>query len=354
MNMINLKRIGAFLTAGKLWEKPLKQFNRQEIQRLAEAFVEAQEDEPRQGLETTLHQRPGRAGYSVFGAGKVPLVGWWTGYPADVERTRGAGGHRRQIYTKRLPGRNTKTMMDFNSKSQLSDRINRLIDRALEAERQNEKPRAYLGGSRLGVECERALQFEFFNTQKDEGKDFPGRVLRIFARGLWVEDALIRWMRQAGFDLKTEGKDGKQFGFTTLGGLIKGHCDGVLVGGPADFGPYPRLWECKGIQEKDWKALTREKVKKKYPVYYGQMQVYMSYLKLTDNPALFSAVNMNTMEIYWESVPFVPQAAQDLSDKGVRIIQACQARELLPRISQDPTFFKCKWCSWADRCFSTQ
>ena len=48
--------------------------------------------------------------------------------------------------------------------------------KALEAERAVVPPRAYLGGSRLGHPCERALQFEFAGAPKDEGAGFnaPG------------------------------------------------------------------------------------------------------------------------------------------------------------------------------------
>ena len=246
----------------------------------------------------------------------------------------------------------TRTFLDFNSSSQISELVNSHIDKSLEVENKKEKSRTYLGGSRLGVECERALQFEFLNAPKDEGKGFPGRVLRIFARGHWIEDAMTGWLRQAGFMLKTHGRDGEQFGFETMGGKIQGHLDGVFVGGPAQFAPYPRLWECKGIQEKDWKALVREKLKKKYPVYYGQIQTYMAFMRLTENPALFSAINMNTMEIYWEEISFCAKDAQALSDKGARVVSASLHGELLPRMSEDPSFFKCKWCSWAERCFS--
>jgi len=239
--------------------------------------------------------------------------------------------------------------LDFNSKTQTSDRVNLLINTVLEKENQAQPSRNYLGGSRLGVECERSLQYEYFNTPKDEGKDFPGRILDIFSRGHWAEDLTIKNIRKAGFILKTEQSNGKQFGFSVLDGKIKGHCDGVFVGGP-DIFKYPALWECKCVQEKDWKVCKKDGVKKKYPVYYAQMQVYMAYFKLTDNPAIFTAINANNMERYWELVPFNGPAAQELSDKGVRIIKACEAGEQLPKISNDPTFFKCKWCSWSERC----
>lgn len=78
----------------------------------------------------------------------------------------------------------------------------------------------------------------------------------------------------------------------------------------------------------------------------------MEKFKLTANPALFSAVNADTMELYWEAVPFNPGALALLNAKAARILQSCLAGELLPRLSQDPSFFKCKWCSYTKRCFS--
>lgn len=243
-------------------------------------------------------------------------------------------------------------MIDLSSKRKISPALNALIDQALEVERDQEPKRDYLGGSRLGVECERALQFEYFNAPKDEGKDFNGRILRVFERGHWVESAVIRWLRLAGVTILTEDGNGKQFEFSLFDGLMKGHCDGIITDGPKIFGPFPRLWENKGLQEKDWKALVKRGLQYEKEVYYAQCQVYMDRFKLTENPALFSAVNMNTMEIYWESVPFCQRVMDGLGHKAVRVLRACLAGELLPRLSQDPNFYLCKWCSWAQRCFS--
>lgn len=240
-------------------------------------------------------------------------------------------------------------MIDFNSKSLFSDRINHYIDTALEIEDSLQPGREYLGGSRLGVECERALQYEFLKVPVDDGKHFPGRVLRIFARGHWVESAMTSWLRNAGFGLVTAKKDGGQFGFKD--GKLAGHCDGIFVSGPAEFGPWPRLWECKGIGEKYFKQVSEDRLKKTFPVYYAQIQVYMKKFMMTANPALFCAINANTMEIYWEPVPFVPDFEESLEAKAARIFQACEAGELLPRTWQDPDFFKCRFCNWRETCW---
>ena len=52
-------------------------------------------------------------------------------------------------------------MLDYNHRSGIAERINAAVDTALEAERASTPPRDYLGASRLGQSCERALQFEF-------------------------------------------------------------------------------------------------------------------------------------------------------------------------------------------------
>ncbi len=94
------------------------------------------------------------------------------------------------------------------------------------------------------------------------------------------------------------------------------------------------------------------------PAMMHQVAVYQAYMEATvpgisQNPALFTAINKDTSEIYHELVPFDGGLAQKMSDKGVRIIQATEAGELLPRIAQSADFFECKFCDWSDRCWRT-
>ena len=245
-------------------------------------------------------------------------------------------------------------MIDLSSKRMISPKLNALIDAALELERDQQEKRTYLGGSRVGVECDRQLQFEFFNTPKDPGKDFDGRILRVFERGHWAEAAMVRWMRLAGVEILTHAPNGEQFGFSEHNGLFQGHCDGIITGGPAEFGPFPRLWENKGVKASKWTGCVKDGLKSYYPVYYAQMIIYMDRFNLQENPALFSTVNADTMEIYWEPVTFAPMALEQLDAKAKRVLQSCLAGELLPRIRQDPNYFSCKWCSFNKRCFSVE
>ncbi|MBF0423266.1 MAG: hypothetical protein HQL73_09770, partial [Magnetococcales bacterium] len=130
-------------------------------------------------------------------------------------------------------------MLDFNHQAGgIAPTINYLIDTVLETEDRTKEPRSYLGASRLGVSCERALQFEYAHAPKDTGRDFSGQLLRIFAAGHLFENLASKWLRMAGFELfTTKGNrpNGEQFGFEAARGRIQGHVDGILTAGPDGF-----------------------------------------------------------------------------------------------------------------------
>ena len=251
-------------------------------------------------------------------------------------------------------------MLDYNHRPGIAERVNAAIDAALIAEREATPPRTYLGASRLGHACERALQFEFAGAPKDEGADFAGQTLRIFEIGHQLEDLAIRWLRAAGIDLYTRKgnrPDGEQFGFSVAGGRIRGHVDGIVAAAPAPLGlGVPALWECKTMNAKNWRACVKDGVAVAKPVYAAQIALYQAYMEgtvsgISANPALFTAINKDTAELHHELVPFDAGLAQRMSDRGVRILQATDAGELLPRIATNRDFFECRFCPWAARCW---
>ena len=244
-------------------------------------------------------------------------------------------------------------MMDFNSGASLSGQISALIDSGLQQARAGQTKRLYLGASRLGVACERQLQFEYAQAPVDYGRDFQGRILRIFERGHVNEECMVGWLRDAGFDLRTHKADGEQFGFSVADGRLQGHIDGVFVGGPEGFA-YPALWENKCLGSKSWRDLEKNRLAISKPVYAAQVALYQAYLELHEHPAIFTAVNADTMEIYVELVPFDAALAQRMSDRAVKVITATEAAELLPRAFADQTHFECRMCAWQDRCWRTQ
>lgn len=250
-------------------------------------------------------------------------------------------------------------MLDFNHRPTITETVNAAIDAALTAENAARVPRDYLGGSRIGHPCERALQFEFAGAPKDDGADFNGKTLRIFAIGHALEDLAVQWLRAAGFDLYTRKgnrPDGEQFGFSVARGRIRGHVDGVIAAATLPFS-VPALWECKTMNAKNWKETVTKGVTVAKPVYAAQIALYQAYMDaaipgVATNPALFTTINKDTAELHHELVPFDPELAQRMSDRAVRILQATDAGELLPRIARDRDFFECRMCPWATRCWS--
>ena len=227
--------------------------------------------------------------------------------------------------------------------------INTLIDQALVAANRRQRPRDYLGASRIGEPCSRKLVYEFTHTPPDPGKEFTGGTLRIFAAGHQFEDLSIRWLRAAGFDLRTHDVSGGQFGFETANGRIKGHIDGVIVGGPDVGVTWPALWEHKALKASSWNDTVKHGVRASKPVYFAQMQIYMAYMDLP--VALFTILNKDTQALHHELVSFDAAAAQMLSDKAVDVIRAADAGELPPRIAANSDFYLCRWCAYARRCW---
>ena len=231
----------------------------------------------------------------------------------------------------------------------VTTRINVLIDDALVQRNRSQTPRTYLGGSRIGEPCARKLVFEYTHTALDDGKGFDGRTLRIFDAGHQFETLSIRWLRAAGFDLRTHRSDGDQFGFITANGRIRGHIDGVIVSGPDIGTTWPILFEHKAINSKSWADTVKHGVRASKPVYYAQLQIYMAYMDL--GAALFTALNKDTQGLHHEIVAFDARAAQSLSDKAVDVIRAAETGELPPRIAANPDFYLCRWCAYAQRCW---
>ena len=249
-------------------------------------------------------------------------------------------------------------MIDLNHQPKFHEQVSALLDAALQTERNQQARRRHLGASRLGVACERALQYEYVDAPVDDGAELPGRTLRIFEVGHVMEDLAIRWLRLAGFDLYTRKQDGEQFGFSVACGRIQGHVDGLIAGAPTALNlSFPMLWECKTMNDKNWRDTAKKGVAVTKPVYAAQMAIYQAYMEpsipgIASQPALFTAINKDTQELWMELVPFDAALAQRMSDRAVKVIEATEAGELLPRVATEPSFYECKYCAWVRRCWA--
>jgi len=253
-------------------------------------------------------------------------------------------------------------MLDFNHRTlnadSISEQINKLVDQALILERCDKPTRKYLGASRLGMPCSRALQYEYIASSNGESQNFDGQILRIFEVGHLFEQLAIKWLKSAGFDLVTEDADGNQFGFKVADSRIAGHIDGVITAAPSKLNlSCPMLWETKSMNSKNWRETVKKGVVLSKPIYAAQIALYQAYMEesitgISKNPCLFTAINKDTAEIYTELIPFDSELAQRMSDKAVNIIKATEANETLPRAFSNPDVLGCKTCGYRSECWN--
>jgi hypothetical protein len=236
--------------------------------------------------------------------------------------------------------------VDFNrsnlSIASISVAINDAIERA--TAQAAELPRPYLGASIAGAECPRKIQYDWWCTPTHSA-----RTREIFARGHYFEERSRQRLIAAGFKFAPP----EALGFSAVDGLLQGHADGIIIHGPNLSGVYliyPCLWECKGLNAKNWRAVERDGLEKAFPQYYAQVLLYQAYLNVT-NPALFTAMNADTCEAFHLLVPFNAERAQAWSDRAVSIIEATRAGELLPRFTDDQADWRCRICSHRERCW---
>ena len=114
---------------------------------------------------------------------------------------------------------------------------------------------------------------------------------------------------------------------------------------------YPALWEHKALGARSWNEVVKKGVAVARPVYAAQIALYQTYMKLTEAPAILTARNRDTQQLYHEPVPFDTALAQRMSDRAVQILEATKAGELLPRITENPSYFQCRRCAFANRCW---
>lgn len=255
-------------------------------------------------------------------------------------------------------------MMDFTPAphADFAAKFEALIDKAIkdkkeadDAEYKASAPdamRPAIGAGRLGNECLRAIAYEYHRVPKE--REITGRLYRIFDRGHMMEDKMAEYLRLAGFTLLTvSAKTGKQFRYDVAKyedgkGRIKGMIDGVITAAPEGFDlPCPANWENKELGNKSWSKLAKSGLKRYGGDYYPQVQMGMAYMELTHT--LFTAKNADTQEIYAEVVPLDAAEAQRISDRGSQVI-ATRFPEEMPRVSNDPCNFKCKFCDYTQRC----
>ena len=198
--------------------------------------------------------------------------------------------------------------------------------------------RTYLGMSEIGHECSRYLWYSFHWAYADT---VPNRLRRLWARGHREEPVLFELLQSIGYiceDPQTE--------FVDILGHFKGHWDGT-VSNVIEAPKTKHLFEAKTLSDKNFKKLCKERLEKYSSAYWAQVHLYMHYGKLTR--CFFIAVNKNDDSLYIERVRFDSAIASFYIEKAKSIILDSHPPA---RAFPGPTYYKCKWCSAKDQCWS--
>lgn len=208
----------------------------------------------------------------------------------------------------------------------------------------SEPARRYLGASIIGHECERYLWLYFRGAFVE---DFGGRMYRLFERGRREEETFTRELRGIGSVVwDRDPATHQQWAVSAYGGLFGGHLDGMARNVPGLPPEEVVVVEFKTHSDKSFTKLQREGVRESKPMHYAQMTVYMG----TEGKkhALYLAVNKNTDDLYAEIIEFNQKEFETLLLKSYRVITS---KEALPRSSNRPDFWTCKYCPAHSACW---
>lgn len=206
--------------------------------------------------------------------------------------------------------------------------------------------RSHMGVSTSGDECARKL---WYGWRWGTYVKIAGKLLRLFNRGHLEEARFAAMFLAAGIQTWREEAPGKQFRVSYFGGHYGSAIDGVGLGFP-EMPTENMLMEMKTHNLKQFTKLAGEYkngecitpaqgVKVAKPEHYAQMQQYGQYFKL--NYAMYCAVCKDNDELYFEIVPIVQSVADAYRERSRRIIFA---KEAPPKLSENPSFWKCKYC----------
>lgn len=217
--------------------------------------------------------------------------------------------------------------------------IRAIYDHYVASRRQGK--RAHLGGSQIGEECSRSLWLSF---RWAGGSTFDGRMLRLFETGDREEQRLIGNLRAVGITVwNIDPATGEQFRYESCGGHFGIGLDGVGQGFAES--KQPHVLEFKTANDRGFGVIQKDGMEKANPKYWAQIQVgmYMSELQR----GYFFVVNKNDDRIYGERVRLDKSLALKLLVKAESIVFANTPPA---RISDDPSFFKCKFCTFHSTC----
>ncbi len=190
--------------------------------------------------------------------------------------------------------------------------------------------------SKIGDACARRLWFSLHWAVKPELITL--RVKNLLDTGTKAEEFIVKDLESIG--IKVTQRQERVWGFIKHAlGFTDGRCIEVPEAPLTEH-----LLEMKTHNDKNFKILFKDKVKKGFPEHYAQVQRYMKGTKLTR--CLYIGYNKNNSEYYVERIRYDPGFADDLIRKEQSIIASPE-----PPVKQfERSWYECKFCPFIEPC----
>jgi hypothetical protein len=227
--------------------------------------------------------------------------------------------------------------------------IEAIIDESTSIEVYSGK-RNYLSPSILSEPCLRKIQYKMQGGH--EVPPIQGKSVRAIDIGYFMEEKLIEYMQKSGF-VFDKLADGKQHSFKILDDRYGGKCDGIITASPTSLIDTPCIAEFKALSDDRFNTVRQKGVEEAFPGYYEQVISYQKAFKLTENPALFVAVNRATLEIYFELIEFNQEIFDKIENKVNFIYDELGKGNNLPKISCNKVS-TCNYCPYKDLCWDNE
>jgi hypothetical protein len=219
-----------------------------------------------------------------------------------------------------------------------------LIDKHHEA-MADDPHRDHLGASMLGHKCERYLWLSFRWAFREQ---IPGRIRRLFRRGHNEEASIIADLRAIGCVVHDRMPDGRQYR-VELAPHVGGSLDAIIDSGVPEAPKARHVAEFKTHARKSFDDLVANGVAKSKPLHHVQMQAYMHGMDI--DRALYVAVCKDDDRLHVERVERDRAVAEKYIERGARI---ALAERMPPGISDDPSWYECKFCPARDMCHGSR
>jgi hypothetical protein len=205
------------------------------------------------------------------------------------------------------------------------------------------KHREHLGVSVIGDPCSRRLWYGFRWVRLEL---FSGRMRRLFNVGHKEEENFQKLLMWMGFFIREiDPATDKQYKFSSLNGHYGGSGDTIALMPWFKNEDDRILVEYKTHNKKSFEHLVSNKLVKSKPKHFAQMCGYGKAFHT--RYGLYCAYNKDDSDYYFELIELDWQFAQQLENKAFDIIVA---RIAPSRISDNPSYFECKYCHFNEIC----